>query len=57
MGESYRLTSTTTKEQDMSTGPRVILGFGRVATRPKMDKRSKPEDEYTGRPIEDGGGN
>lgn len=53
MGLSCRRTSTTTKEQDISTGPRVMLLFGRLATRPKIDKRSKPEDEYTGRPMGD----
>lgn len=31
-----------------------MLLFGRLATRPRMDKRSKPEDEYTGRPRGDG---
>lgn len=60
MGWSYRRTSTTTNEHDISTGPRVMLLFGRLATRPRIDKRSKPEDEYTGRPrgdwAEKGGG-
>jgi hypothetical protein len=55
MGLSYRVGSTTTKEQDTSTGPRVMLVFGRVATRPKIDKRSKPEDEFKGGPRKDGG--
>ncbi len=31
-----------------------MLLFGRLATRPRIDKRSKPEDEYTGRPRGDG---
>lgn len=54
MGLSYRRTSTTTKEQDMSTGPRLMVGFFRLAMRTRIGKRSKPEDEYIGRPRGDG---
>lgn len=54
MGLSYRRTSTTTKEQDISTGPRVMVGFFRLAMRTRIGKRSKPEDEYIGRPRGDG---
>lgn len=34
----------------MSTGPSTILGLGRVTTRARIDRRSKPDAEYTGRP-------
>lgn len=31
-----------------------MVGFCRLAMRTRMGKRSKPEDEYTGRPRGDG---
>lgn len=57
MGLSCRRTSTTTNEQVRSTGPREILGLGRFTTRARMERRSNPELEYTGRPRDDGAAN
>lgn len=56
MGASRRRTSTTTKLQVMSTGPSIILGLGRVATLASMRSMSKPEAEYSGRPLGGSGG-
>jgi hypothetical protein len=45
MGESWRRMSEMRKEQVRSTGPRTIFGWGRVAIRARMERRSKPEAE------------
>ena len=49
MSRSNRRTSTTTKEHVRSTGPRIIFGWGRVATRARIDMTSKPDVEYMGK--------
>ena len=41
----------------MSTGPRAIFGLQRVATRARIDNRSNPDVEYTGRPAPAGSAN
>jgi hypothetical protein len=43
-----------TNEHDRSTGPSGMVGLGRLTTRERMERTSKPEAEYTGRPIVDG---
>jgi hypothetical protein len=43
-----------TNEQDKSTGPSWMVGLGRFTTRERMERTSKPEAEYTGRPSPDG---
>jgi hypothetical protein len=47
MGQSFIATSQTTKAHDMSTAPRLIFGFLRVATNHKALSISKPLFEYT----------
>ena len=47
MRRSYRLTS-------ISTGPSRIAGLRRFTTLERMERTSKPEAEYTGRPSPDG---
>ena len=47
MGRSNRRTSITTKEHVRLTGPRIIFGWERVATRAKIDMASKPDVGYT----------
>ena len=49
MSRSNRRTSTTTKEHVRSTGPRMIFGWERVATRARIDVTSKPDVEYAGK--------
>ena len=49
MGQSNWRMSITMKEHVRSTGPRIIFGWERVATRVKIDMVSKPDVGYTGK--------